>query len=86
MKLRDLSIAADLEAYVKNSGMKPSDWSIRITPEPVGLQANEKLLIKIASSEEDALKIKNRLVESVGLSSAEDIVAEHSFFVVVSRN
>jgi len=85
MKLRDLSIAADLEAYVKNSGANPSDWSIRVTTEPVGLRANDNILIKIASSEEDALKIKNRLVASVGLSPAEDIVAEHSFFVVVER-
>lgn len=85
MKLRDLSIAADLEAYVKNSGAKPADWRIRVTTEPVGLRANDDTLIKIASSEEDAVKIKDRLVSTVGLSPADDLIAEHAFFVVVER-
>jgi hypothetical protein len=85
MKLRDLSIAADLEAVVKNSGAKPSEWSIRVTTEPVGLRDSETMKIKIASSEEDAIKIKERLVATVGLSPADDLLAEHAFFVVVER-
>ena len=85
MKLRDLSIAADLEAIVKNSGAKPSEWSIRVTTEPVGLLDSETMKIKIASSEEDAIKIKERLVATVGLSPADDLLAEHAFFVVVER-
>jgi hypothetical protein len=85
MKLRDLSIAADLEAVVKNSGANPSEWRIRVTPEPVGLHPSDTTLIKIASSEEDAMKIKDRLVSTVGLSPADDVLAEHAFFVVVER-
>jgi hypothetical protein len=51
----------------------------------VGLRDSETMKIKIASSEEDAIKIKERLVATVGLSPADDLLAEHAFFVVVER-
>ena len=70
---------------MKNSGAKPSEWSIRVTTELVGLRDSETMKIKIASSEEDAIKIKERLVATVGLSPADDLLAEHAFFVVVER-
>jgi hypothetical protein len=41
--------------------------------------------LKRKRSEEDALKIKDRLVSTVGLSPADDLIAEHAFFVVVER-
>jgi hypothetical protein len=56
-----------------------------VTTEPVGLRDSETMKIKIASSEEDAIKIKERLVATVGLSPADDLLAEHAFFVVVER-